>query len=39
MDQTDAKILKILSENANTTATEIGDTVGLSGTGGFIRRF
>ena len=30
MDQTDAKILKILSENANTTATEIGDTVGLS---------
>lgn len=30
MDQTDAKILKILSENANTTATEIGDTVSLS---------
>ena len=30
MDITDKKILKILSENANTTATEIGNLVNLS---------
>ena len=30
MDITDKKILKILSENANTTATEISDMVNLS---------
>jgi len=30
MDLTDKKILKILSENANTTATEIGNLVNLS---------
>ena len=30
MDAIDKKILKLLSENANTTATEIGNTVNLS---------
>ena len=30
MDKTDALILKILSQKANATATEIGEKVGLS---------